>query len=133
MRMQALIWIFSMTSMFAFLSIFWWALQRRREREAYYRYELARQLLERTEGTQNHEFLDWLKEEETLELRRRRDGFQLGGLVLIATGAGFLMVFHGKSSEESMIGWLPLFIGISMLVHLVLTHRRKRHDEDASG
>lgn len=117
----ALVWIVSLSSMFAFLSIFWWALQRRREREAYYRYELARQLLDRVEKTSQHEYLDWLKEQDEIENRRRWQGLLLGAVVLIATGAGFMLALRRLSGDESVMGWVPLLIGIAMLVYLWIT------------
>ncbi len=116
------VWIVSMSSMFAFLSVFWWALQRRREREAYYRYELARQLLEHADEPDQFEFLSWLKAQEALEKERRRQGLLLGALVTLASGVGILIMFWHESGDESRIGWLPVLIGASMLAYLAVTH-----------
>ncbi|MDX1500910.1 MAG: hypothetical protein R3325_01015 [Thermoanaerobaculia bacterium] len=118
---ETLVWLISMPSMFAFLSVFWWALQRRREREAYYRYELARQLFEQIDDGNHHDYLDWLKEREAIEGRRRRQGMLLSALVVIASGAGFLIMFHGETGEKATIGWLPVIIGAAMLIFLALT------------
>jgi len=125
MRGTVLIWIVSMASMFTFLSVFWWALQRRREREAYYRYELARHLIERAQGTDQAQFLAWLKEQDRLEDRRRRQGLLLGALVLIATGLGVIVGMEDLAREESIMGYIPLFIGLAMLLYLGTTSDRK--------
>ena len=112
-----------MASMFTFLSVFWWALQRRREREAYYRYELARQLAARAAPeTEQNAFLEWLRKQDEIEERRRRNGLMLGALVLIATGLGFLIAVDLRK-DEAIMGWVPLFIGAAMLLHLGLTGR----------
>lgn len=117
---DGLIWIFLSTSVFAFLSIYFWALQKRREREAYYRYELARQLIERMEQPDASRFLDWLKEEERIEDRRRRQGVLLGGLVLLSTGIGLLTMLGDEPSEWAGFGWIPLAIGLAMFVYLAI-------------
>ncbi len=117
-----------MASMFTFLSVFWWALQRRREREAYYRYELARQLASRSEGADQHVFLEWLREQDAIEERKRREGLKIGGLVLIATGLGFLAAVDLRK-DESIMGWVPLFIGIAMFLYLATSKRTKSEGE----
>lgn len=128
MRASAWIWIVSMASMFTFLSVFWWALQRRREREAYYRYELARQLASRSEGADQHVFLEWLREQDAIDERKRREGLKIGALVLIATGLGFLAAVDLRK-DESIMGWVPLFIGIAMFVYLATSKRTKSEGE----
>ena len=125
MRPSALIWIVSMASMFTFLSVFWWALQRRREREAYYRYELARQLASRSEGNDRALFLAWLREQDALDERRRRDGLSITAFVLVGTGVGFLMAVD-IHEEDSIMGWVPLFIGVAIFLYLAASHARRR-------
>ena len=121
MLLDYVIWIVFLLSVFAFLSIFFWALQRRREREAYYRYELARHLLERADETDQQQFLEWLREQDAIEGRRRWEGLLLGGLVLVATGIGLLIMLHEETGEEGAVGWLPIVIGLSLLIFLGVT------------
>lgn len=134
MRASTLVWIVSMASMFTFLSVFWWALQRRREREAYYQYELTRLLLERSSGNdQQDRFLAWLEQQEEREERRRRHALMLTAAVLIATGLGFLVplrdeLFH----EDAILGWISLFIGLAVVVHLVITRIKVEKQESES-
>lgn len=113
-----------MASMFTFLSVFWWALQRRREREAYYRYELARQLAARSEVSDPHGFLEWLREQDKSEDHKRREGLTLGAMVLIATGLGFIVAV-GPRGDESIMAWVPLFIGLAMFLYLSMTGRAR--------
>ena len=61
MRWQAVIWIVSIASTFTFLSVFWWALQRRRERESQLRYDLARRMMEVDDAAERAAGLAWLR------------------------------------------------------------------------
>ena len=103
MRWQALIWIVSMASMFTFLSVFWWALQRRRERESQLRFEIARRLLDAEKPETDRSALAWLQEQEAAEQQRRRQGLALGGLVLIAAGVGALIALGHLQEHRSSV------------------------------
>jgi Flp pilus assembly protein TadB len=124
MRWQALIWIVSMASMFTFLSVFWWALQRRRERESQMRHDLARRLLERETAEGVAAALTWLQEQEAAEQRRRRDGLGLAALITLAIGAGVLIGLGQLRGDDTILAWVSLLIGVALLLHLLLTRRR---------
>jgi len=119
---SALITIAAMTSTFGFLSVFWWSLQRRREREAYYRYELARQMLEKS-GSPEGPLLGWVREVEAEENRRRREGTLATALVAIGAGggawAGYELYGDGGTPAGAAIG-----IGIALLLQLLFTRKR---------
>ena len=121
MRWGALLWIVGTASTFTFLSVFWWALQRRREREALYRHETARRLIERGEA---EIALSWLREDEAAAEDRRRMGLRLSALVAIATGIGVLVGLPDLQDEEAILGWVPLLIGVALLIHLLFTRRK---------
>ncbi|HKV12816.1 MAG TPA: hypothetical protein VJ725_32025 [Thermoanaerobaculia bacterium] len=121
MRSAALIWVVGLASTFTFLSVFWWALQRRREREALYRHETARRLIERGE---TESALSWLRENEAEAEGRRRGGLGLTALLSMATGIGILLGMHDLRGEVAIHGWVPLLAGAALLVHLFFTRRK---------
>jgi hypothetical protein len=121
MRWVALLWIVGTASTFTFLSVFWWALQRRREREALYRHETARRLIERGEAERA---ISWLREDEAAAEGRRREGLRLSALVWIATGTGVLLGLPKLQKEEAILGWVPLLIGAALLVYLFFSRRK---------
>lgn len=107
-------------SLAAFLAVVGWAKERRREREALYRHETARRLIE--QGQMNHEqFAAFVREEAEAPLRWRREGLKLAGLVLAATGVG-LLVGLGAVDDVPVrgIGWMPLAVGLVLFLYATL-------------
>ena len=116
--------IVSIASTFGFLSVFWWALQRRREREAYYRHEGLRRLMERSDASSETIGL-WMRDAEEREDRRRRDGLLLAALVFLGIGSGILVALHRHPfTDETIPGWGSLGTGIAMALFLLITRRR---------
>jgi Flp pilus assembly protein TadB len=124
MRWQALITIVSIASTFTFLSVFWWALQRRRERESQMRHDLARRLLEREPADGAAAALAWLQEQESAEQRRRRDGLGLAALITLAAGGGALIGLGEVTGDDTIPAWMSLLVGVALLLHLFLTRKR---------
>lgn len=110
-------------SLFTFLSIAVWAGSRRGEREAFYRSEERKKMVEQS-GAGAGALLELVHEEEQIAVRRRREGLKLGGLVTTAVGVGLIVMFaflgdhdHGEKGIEAA-GAIPLLIGIAMLVYV---------------
>ena len=123
-RWQSVTWMVGIASTFAFLAVFWWALQRRREREAFYRYELTRRLLERSE-TKDEAIISWLRETEENDARRRRDGLLLTAWALLGIGGGALVAMHRKLFHDDAIGpWTFVGAAVALFVYLLVTRRR---------
>ena len=64
--------------------------------------------------------VEFLREEQSIGARRRKEGLKLAGLITSAVGLA-LMVFIGAvergSSEPSyLVGIIPLFIGVALLI-----------------
>lgn len=116
--------IVSIASTFGFLSVFWWALQRRREREAYYRYETLRRLMERSDVAPDT-IGTLIRDSEEMENRRRRDGLLLAAFTFSGVGIGILVALHREPfASEAIPGWGSLATGIAMFLHLLFTRKR---------
>ena len=116
-----------MISWFLAFSIVWWSTQRRREREALYRYEIARMMLEKFPDNQE-KTLAWIDEQEAREAQRRRDGVRLIAWILFTMGLGALIGMRFTFKDEALFGWIPLGIGAGMFVYLVSATRTARKD-----
>jgi Flp pilus assembly protein TadB len=93
------------------------AQQYRREREAYYRSETLKKVAE-MEGTGASTVLEFLREEERNEDRRRREGVKLGGLLTATVGVGLLVVLHAMvPGPVYIVGLIPALIGVALLVY----------------
>src|SRR5579862_9227645 len=105
-------------ALFSFIAVAVCSIERRRERDAYYRSETVRKITE-AQGAGGRSAIEYLRQEEKGTLRRRREGLKLGGLVTAAIGVG-LMVFI-KAVDRSdpdpayLVGVIPLFISIALL------------------
>jgi hypothetical protein len=107
-------------SLFSFVSVAAWSAARRREREAYYRSETLRRITE-TQGTRSNSAIEFLREEEMIGERRRREGLKLGGLVTFAVGIAimiFLRSMHDPDAQQAYLsGLIPLLIGVVLLAY----------------
>ena len=114
-----------MIGVFALLSISAWSNARRKEREALYRAELMKKVAE-SAGAGGTTVLEMLREDERASRKRRREGQKFGGLVAVATGLGimaFLSVIE-RHEPAFMVGLIPLFVGLAMLVYAYLIGER---------
>jgi hypothetical protein len=96
---------------------------RRREREAYYRSETLKKIAE-FQGPGAIATLDFMREEDRLAARRRREGMKLGGLIMAAIGIG-VMAFLAAAADKSdrgatFLGVIPLLIGLALLAYAYL-------------
>jgi hypothetical protein len=110
----------SAVAVFSFIAVAVWSQERRREREAYYRSETLKKIAEA--GAGGTSAVEFLREEQSIGARRRKEGLKLAGLITSAVGLA-LMVFIGAvergSSEPSfLVGVIPLFIGVALLIYV---------------
>ncbi len=108
-----LIPIVTMVAIFTFLSIAVWAEERRKEREAFYRSELLKKMLEQP-GDAAEQIFQLMREEEARAVTQKREGRRLGGLVTIAVGLGVGLFFYALEPGKLLwvIGVIPLLIGV---------------------
>ncbi len=103
---------------FMFVSIVVWAENRRRERESYYRHETYRKMME-VSGPGAQSVVDFMREEEAREARKRVEGMKFAGLILLAVGAGLMIFlrFLVPHPPVYLVGLIPLLIGVVMVVY----------------
>ena len=107
-------------ALFSFVAVAVWSGERRREREAYYRSETIKKVAD-AQGAGGSSAIEFLREEEKIAARRRREGQKLGGLITVAVGIG-LMVFinavdHSDPTPAYLVGLIPLIIGVALLAY----------------
>lgn len=125
MRLQFLIPVAGIVSSLLALTIIWWSTQRRREREAYYRYELAKLMVERYADGQE-KVLEWLREQDAMDAARIRRILLGGSLVLLTGGIATLVALGFEPRDESLFGLVPIGVSIGMLLYLLLTRRSRQ-------
>lgn len=111
--------------LFTFLAVASWAENRRRERETYYQYEFRKRLVEA--GKLDASELERLmRSEADMTNERRRQGLVVAGVVLAGTGVGLLLGLRFIEDEAIwMVGFIPLAIGIAMLLYTALAPRQQ--------
>ena len=113
--------IVSTLAFFIFLSIYIWVHAKRREREAFYKNETLRRIAESPDG--GAAALEFLKEEQRLKDRKRREGRKIGGLVATATGLGLMIFLFALNRADHdpdpdyLIGLIVMLIGAALLAY----------------
>ena len=121
-----LIPIVTMVAVFTFLSIAVWSEERRKEREAYYRSEVMKKMLEQP-GPAAERILQLMRDEETRATERRREGRRLSGLVTMAVGLGLAGFFRATDFGSNLwvIGLIPFLIGAVIFVYALFFDRAR--------
>lgn len=90
--------------------------QRRREREAYYRFELGRKAVEKGYIPED-KLLELLNNERRNQWLGRREGARLAGLVLFALGIGLMIALGNLDNHLVGIGAMPMFLGVALFIY----------------
>jgi len=114
-------------ALFSFVAVATWSDSRRKEREAYYKSETLKKIAE-TQGAGGNAALEFLREQERIAERRRREGLRLGGLITGVVGIGVMVLLRVLAQDPSagvpagvyLAGLIPLLIGISLLLYSFL-------------
>ncbi len=120
---QAMVFIIPIVgaiSLFSFLAVVGWAEQRRKEREAYYRYEFRKKLVDAGEMNAR-QVQDLMQYEYETEQQRRRQGMVAAGFIISGVGLGMIFGLQFIRDEDVwMVGSIPLFIGLGMLAYAIM-------------
>ena len=105
-------------SFFAFLAVASWSNSRRQEREAFYRGETLKKIVE-AQGAGSPVAIEFLREEERIKRQRRREGLKLGGLITLAVGIGLMIFLRAieRADPVFLVGLIPLLIGVVLTVY----------------
>ncbi len=105
-------------AVFSFLSVAVWSDNRRREREAYYRAEALKRIVE---GSAGAVAVDCLREQERIEARQRRERLRIGGLVTTAASLPFTVFVYVATMPNRPGAWtlglIPLCAGLALLAY----------------
>jgi mannose/fructose/N-acetylgalactosamine-specific phosphotransferase system component IIC len=121
-----------MISIFSFVSIEAWAEARRKEREAYYKSETMRRIVE-APGEGARYVIEIMREEERIRQMNQRaeevkivQGMKIGGVVTIAVGFALMIFFYfiidRSGKPVYVLGVFPVLIGIALLISVNFMH-----------
>jgi hypothetical protein len=104
-------------ALFSFIAVATWSDNRRREREAYYKSETVRKVMEMP-GATPATVQEFVRDQQAMADRRRREGLKLGGLITAAVGVGIVVFLIGKPGPQIYtVGAIPLLIGLALLAY----------------
>ena len=104
---------------FSWATVVGWAIQRRKERVAYYQQETERRLIDKGTMTAD-QVLRLRREDQRVQWLRRREGLRLGGLITAAAGIGILICLQFIDTGDTpaaAIACIPLTIGLVLLLY----------------
>ena len=101
-----------------FIPLVTWMDTRRREREAFYKAETMRRLVE-SSGDGAKAALEMLKEQDRQQRVKTREGMKIGGMINLAVGLALVIFLRALVGNEPayLCGLIPGFIGIAMLTY----------------
>lgn len=102
-----------------FIPLVSWIDSRRKEREAFYKADTMRRLVE-APGEGAKTALLMLREEERLKAIKTREGLKLGGLVNVGVGIGLSIMLYTLAGPHGpyMVGLMPGLIGVALLLYV---------------
>lgn len=103
-----------------FIPLITWIDSRRKEREAFYKADTMRRLVE-SSGEGAKAAIELLREEERLKARKTLEGIKIAGVINLCVGVAltiFLYAMLGSGhGSPYLCGLIPGFIGIGMLAY----------------
>lgn len=110
-------------AVFTFLAVAVFADNRSKERISYHRSETLKKLAESPPESARR-VLEVMQAEDRLKRRRMLEGLKLGGLITAGVGIGLSLFLYFLDAEQPsgvfMVGFIPLFIGLAMLLYATL-------------
>ena len=101
-----------------FIPLVSWIDARRKEREAYYKADTMRRLVE-SSGEGAKVALEILREEDLQKQARTREGLKIAGVINLAVGVALMIFLRALIGNQPvyLCGLIPGFIGVAMLVY----------------
>lgn len=115
--------VVGVVAVFSCFTVMSWLEKRRREREAYYRSETLKRVAEMPGGSPAA-VMECMREQERQIASRRREGLRLGGVTLVAAGAGLLLLLKSLDNAPFITGSIPLLIGAAILLYAYVLEPR---------
>lgn len=103
-------------ALFSMIAVASWSDARRKEREAYYKNDMLKKVVE-SPGPGAATALELMREEARIGAERTRQGLKIGGLVTGCAGLGvliFLRALLGPHEGVFLCGLVPLSVGIAL-------------------
>jgi uncharacterized membrane protein YeaQ/YmgE (transglycosylase-associated protein family) len=107
---------------FAFLSVVGWAQQKRREREAFYRHEVLKKLIEQG-GAGGQQVSEMMRKEVELRGRQRKEARILSGLITAVIGVSLMILLYVLVPGQGVwtTGLIPFSVGTVILLFAFFT------------
>jgi len=101
-----------------FIPLVSWIDARRKEREAYYKADTMRRLVE-SSGEGAKVALEILREEDLQKQARTREGMKIAGVINLAVGVALMIFLRALIGNQPvyLCGLIPGFIGVAMLTY----------------
>jgi len=121
------LWLFLSVGAVALFGIFiptvTWIDSRRKEREAYYKAETLRRMVEGSaEGSKAA--VEMMREEERIKQIKVREGLKIAGLINVGVGIALVIFLRSLLGSNQgtpyLCGLIPGFVGIAMLAYVYL-------------
>ena len=114
---MAALWMIALivTASLAFVSVVIWLENRRKEREAHYRDQMAQRIAE----AQNPEpLLAYVRELERIDTGRNRTKARVAGLIVLAVGVAMTLFFYWATPGTAtfLVGLIPCLVGAALLL-----------------
>ena len=124
---MAALWMIAIivTASLAFVSVVIWLENRRKEREAHYRNEMAQRIAEARDPAP---LLAYVQEIERVEAARTRTKARVAGMITLAVGIAMTLLFRqaAPGTATYLVGLIPLLVGVALLFlsELILRPRK---------
>jgi hypothetical protein len=104
-----------------FIPVTTWIESQRKEREAFYKAETMRRVVE-SSGDGAKMALEMLKEQDRQRRLKLREGLKIGGLTTMAVGVALLIFLHQLIPNQAvyLCGLIPGLIGVAQITYALL-------------
>jgi len=115
-------WVFLSVGAVALFAVFipvtTWITSRQKEREAFYKADTFRRLVE-SSGEGAKAALDYLREEDRLRRVKAREGLKIAGLICVAVGAALVALLRSQHDPSFLVGLIPAAVGLAFLSYVL--------------